>query len=288
MEVPSKKGPCDRHAAIAAINQFIRTMATTAEGRAAVLDEWKEKPWDVASKILDKWEAVRVEAAKHASLLRCCTDTRPTGRSLIPLLALRLEDGILVERILHEIVGIPVDIVRHMRALYAKKVQVQAAGAKARRQTVSKTECGVRAAAAAITSLLCVARCASCAPGCGQPRSRCPMCVSCRWPASRGCAAVCPRHSPPCTRRLDVAVCTRQLCSKPLHAIRRSAQCAPRRPSGGIGASPGRSLLPAYACVACNFMHVRRMCLRWAQSRVGAWADLLRIYPSADAVVRTR
>ena len=164
IEVPSKKVPCDRHGAIAAINQFIRTMATTAEGGAAVLDEWKEKPWEVASKILDKWEAVRVEAAKHASLLRCSTDTRPTGMTLKPLLA--LEDGTLVERILHEIVGIPVDIVRHMRALHAKKVQVQAAGAKARRQTVSKTECGVGAAAAAISSLLCVAQCASCAPGC--------------------------------------------------------------------------------------------------------------------------
>ena len=81
---------------------------------------------------------------------------------------------------------------------------------------------------------------------------------------------------------------TRQLCSKPLHGIRRSAQCAPRRPSGGIGASPGRSLLPAYACVACNFMHVRRMCVRWAQSRVGAWAAPLRFYPSAVAVVSTR
>ena len=80
--------------------------------------------------------------------------------------------------------------------------------------------------------------------GGAQQRSGCPVCVSCRWPASRGCAAVCPRHSPPCTRRLDVAVCTRQLCSKPLHGIRRSAQCARRRPSGGIGASPGRSLLP--------------------------------------------
>ena len=51
LEVP-KKGPCDRHTAIAAIHQFIRTMATTAEGGAAVLDEWKEKPWDVASKVL--------------------------------------------------------------------------------------------------------------------------------------------------------------------------------------------------------------------------------------------
>ena len=121
-----------------------------------------------------------------------------------------------------------------------------------------------------------------------QPRRGCPVCVSCRWPASRGCAAVCPRHSPPCTRRLDVAVCTRQLCSKPLHGIRRSAQCAPRRPSGGIGASPGRSLLPAYAFVACNAMHLRRMCVRWAQSRVGAWAAPLRFYPSAVAVVSTR
>jgi len=165
IEDPSKKVPCDRHGAIAAIHQFIRTMATTAEGGAAVLDEWKEKPWDVASKILDKWEAVRVEAAKHASLLRCSTDTRPTGMTLKPLLA--LEDGTLVERILHEIVGIPVDIVRHMRALHAKKVQVQSAAAKARRRTVSKTECGVGAAAAAISSLRCVARCASCEPGCG-------------------------------------------------------------------------------------------------------------------------
>ena len=124
--------------------------------------------------------------------------------------------------------------------------------------------------------------------GGAQQRRGCPVCVSCRWPASRGCAAVCPRHSPPCTRRLDVAVCTRQLCSKPLHGIRRSAQCAPRRPSGGIGASPGRSLLAAYACVACNFMHVRRMCVRWAQPRVGAWAAPLRFYPSAVAVVSTR
>jgi hypothetical protein len=35
-------------------------------------------------------------------------------------------------------------------------------------------------------------------PGrCAQPRSRCPVCVSCRWPASRGCAAACSRHSLP-------------------------------------------------------------------------------------------
>jgi hypothetical protein len=33
--------------------------------------------------------------------------------------------------------------------------------------------------------------------GGAQPRSRCPVRVSCRWPASRGCAAACPRHSPP-------------------------------------------------------------------------------------------
>ena len=33
--------------------------------------------------------------------------------------------------------------------------------------------------------------------GGAQPRSLCPVCVSCRWPASRGCAAVCPRHSLP-------------------------------------------------------------------------------------------
>ena len=98
-------------------------------------------------------------------------------------------------------------------------------------------------------------------------------------------AAISPHRR---TRRRDVVIRTRQLCSKPLHGIRRSAQCAPRRPSGGIGASPGRSLLPAYACVACNFMHVRRMCVRWAQSRVGAWAAPLRFYPSAVAVVSTR
>ena len=71
-----------------------------------------------------------------------------------------------------------------------------------------------------------------------------------------------------------------------------SALCTPHRPSADIGASPVPSLLPAYACVACNVMHVRRMCgypcVRWAQSQVSAWAAPFPFYPSDVAVVSTR
>ena len=131
---------------------------------------------------------------------------------------------------------------------------------------------------------------------CGtRPRSQCPLCVSCRWPE-----AVLPFvHA---TRRHLAGVAApdgemwsyahgSSAASRCMRSVA-SALCTPHRPSAGIGASPVPSLLPAYACVACNVMHVRRMCgypcVRWVQSQVSAWAAPFPFYPSEVAVVSTR
>jgi len=128
--------------------------------------------------------------------------------------------------------------------------------------------------------------------GGAHPRSRCPLCVSCRFPE-----AVLPFvHA---TRRHLVApdgemwsyAHGSSAASRCMRSVA-SALCTPHRPSAGIGASPVPSLLPAYACVACNVMHVRRMCgypcVRWVQSQVSAWAAPFPFYPSEVAVVSTR
>jgi hypothetical protein len=114
---------------------------------------------------------------------------------------------------------------------------------------------------------------------------------------ARGCAAVCPCHSPPSRRtgapdgEMWLYAHGSSAASRCMRAVA-SALCTPHRPSADIGASPVPSLLPAYACVACNVMHVRRMCgypcVRWAQSQVSAWAAPFPFYPSDVAVVSTR
>ena len=128
--------------------------------------------------------------------------------------------------------------------------------------------------------------------GGAQPRSRCPLCVSCRLPE-----AVLPfvhatrRHLAAPDGEMWSHAHGSSAASRCMRSVA-SALCAPHRPSAGIGASPVPSLLPAYACVACNVMHVRRMCgypcVRWAQSQVSAWAAPFPFYPSEVAVVSTR
>ena len=171
--VGEKKMPdCSLDVAKTCLSTFIkRSIVDKSNSVDEVMEAWNGRllgPWELASKILVHWEAVRTYARTHSSLTVLSEVERPFGRTLGRILSFR--DSRETEHILHVIVGIPLEIVTQMRALYATASPAGTASSRKRGRGEASMP-SIRAedpcASDAGASLGCVARCGSCAQGCG-------------------------------------------------------------------------------------------------------------------------
>ena len=167
------------HNAQACLSSYIlRTIVQKAESVDVVLRDWSSRLVPLSTMvnmILDKWDAVRAHAATHPSLRPLSLVARPKGTTLGSVLS--LEDRSASEYILHDIVCIPLEVVRQMRALHAMpstaSTRVHEAGAASSRKrgrgepSMRAEVCSVAAVSGGGAGPLCVARCGSCAQGCG-------------------------------------------------------------------------------------------------------------------------
>ena len=171
--VDLKKMPdCSPDVAKTCLSTFIkRAIVDKSDSVDEVMEAWNGRllgPWGLASKILARWEAVRAYARTHDTLTVLSEVERPLGRILGKILSLK--DSRESEEILHRIVGIPLEIVTQMRALYATPSPAGTASSR-KRTRAEPSMPSIRAedpcASDAGASLGCVARCGSCEPGCG-------------------------------------------------------------------------------------------------------------------------
>lgn len=177
-----KKMPdCSADVAKACLSTFIkRAIVEKSDSVDEVMGAWNGRllgPYELASKILARWEAVRTYAMTHDSLTVLSEVERPVGRTLGKILSLK--DSRESEEILHRIVGIPLEIVTQMRALYA--TPSPAGTTSSRKRTRGEPSMpSIRAedpcASDAGASLGCVARCGSCEHRLGHiPQSFAPV-----------------------------------------------------------------------------------------------------------------
>ena len=173
VRVDEKKMPdCSADVAKACLSTFIkRAIVDKSDSVDEVMEAWNGRllgPLELASKILARWEAVRTYARTHDTLTVLSEVERPLGRILGKILSLK--DSRESEEILHRIVGIPLEIVTQMRALYATPSPAGTASSR-KRTRAEPSMPSIRAedpcASDPGASLGCVARCGSCEPGCG-------------------------------------------------------------------------------------------------------------------------